>query len=97
MPRYATSKLMELLAVQGLHADLAASDKPGRIITSVVNPGFVKTSVMRESTGLMALFVPVMQVLLSRTAEVGARTLVHAAEGGRETDGQYLDDCQVKL
>jgi len=32
---------------------------------------------------------------MSRTAEVGARTLVLAAEGDEETHGQYLNDCKV--
>ena len=33
--------------------------------------------------------------LFARTTEVGARTLVNAAEGAEETHGQYMDDCGV--
>jgi retinol dehydrogenase-12 len=48
---------------------------------------------MREVTGLWLLFIEGLKVVLSRTTEVGGRTLVAGAEGGLETHGQYLNDC----
>ena len=37
----------------------------------------------------------IVSSLVARPTEVGARTLVNAAEGGEETHGQYMDDCGV--
>jgi hypothetical protein len=61
----------------------------------VVNPGFVATQIMRHSGPAFQVYLKVLQKLLSRTPEEGSRTLVHAAYGGEETHGQYLDDCNV--
>jgi hypothetical protein len=47
---------------------------------------------MREATGFYKLFVDTSKVLLSRTTEVGSRTLVLGAVGGEETHGMYLND-----
>lgn len=35
----------------------------------------------------------IVRSLVARPTEVGARTLVNAAEGSEETHGQYMDDC----
>lgn len=48
---------------------------------------------MREATGLWLLFIEGLKVVLSRTTEVGSRTLVAGAVGGLETHGKYLNDC----
>ena len=44
----------------------------------------------RASSVILALVVS----LFARTAEVGSRTLVHAAEGVVEIHGSYLNDCK---
>ena len=36
-----------------------------------------------------------MVKLLSRRTEVGARTLVHGASAGPESQGQYVPDCKI--
>ncbi|KAF4452556.1 Short-chain dehydrogenase reductase family [Fusarium albosuccineum] len=92
--RYSTSKLIELLAFRELVARLT-QPQSGHIVTSMINPGGVATDITRDGKGLLfKAFVRVSKMVFLRTAEEGSRTLVHAAEGGRETDGQYLDDCQ---
>ncbi|KAF2162214.1 hypothetical protein M409DRAFT_27221 [Zasmidium cellare ATCC 36951] len=92
--RYPTSKLILLLAFRQLHAQLRQPSK-GHIITSYVNPGGVATDITREMNGfLSSIFLKVLAKTFLRTAEEGGRTLVHAAEGGRDTDGKYLDDCR---
>jgi NAD(P)-dependent dehydrogenase (short-subunit alcohol dehydrogenase family) len=91
--RYNVSKMIELLCFRELAKDVTKSPKQ-RIIVSLINPGFVKTDIMREMTGLHKLYMKVMQKTLSRPTEVGGRILVSAAEGGDETHGQYLDDCK---
>ena len=60
-----------------------------------MNPGWVVTEVMREWTGLKQRIFRIVRSVFARTTEVGARTLVNAAEGGEETHGQYMDDCVV--
>jgi retinol dehydrogenase-12 len=93
--RYNVSKMIELLVTRELAAQLSTSSKPGsnQIVTSIINPGFVATDIMRSAGTYYAMLVKVLKALLARTAEEGGRTLVHAAEGGDETHGQYLDDC----
>lgn len=86
---------MELFAFRALVDDLNKSTKPGRFVVSIINPGYVKTDILRESTGITALGLSLLTKVLARTTEVGGRTLVHAAEGLRETHGAYLDDCKV--
>jgi retinol dehydrogenase 12 len=87
--------LVELLLVRELARRITDSSKPGRITASILNPGFVRTEIMRDGTWLFHIYYVCLAALLARTAEEGGRILVSAAEGGRETHGQYLDDCKV--
>lgn len=87
--------MIELLGVRELAASVTHSSKPGNITVSLINPGFVKTEIMREASPVFALFVAGLAKIYSRTPEEGGRILVSAAEGGKETHGQYLDDCKV--
>jgi retinol dehydrogenase-12 len=68
--------------------------KEGHIIASTMNPGFVATDIMREANWYRRIWFSIMKSLLARTAEVGGRTLVNAAEGGDATHGAYLNDCK---
>ncbi|KAI1132430.1 putative short-chain dehydrogenase/reductase family protein [Nemania abortiva] len=93
--RYVLSKLLELLAFRELSDAVTQSSKPGNIVISMINPGSVRTALDREGRGPRALVWTAFVRVVGRTAEQGSRTLVHAAQGGRETHGQYLDDCKV--
>ena len=93
--RYEVSKLIQLFCSRELANQLDESGKNGRIITSTINPGFVNTAIMRDAKWPYTWWLAFLKMTLSRTSEVGGRTLVHAAEGGDETHGQYLDDCKV--
>ncbi len=86
---------MQLLTVREFANELTKSTKPGRVITSVINPGFVATEIMRNGGPLFQTYMKLLRKALSRTPEEGGRTLVHGAEGAEETHGQYLDDCKV--
>ena len=86
---------MEMYGVQELAELQSASQKEGHIVINHVNPGWVVTEVMREWTGLKQMTFNITRRMFARTTEVGARTLVNAAEGGEETHGQYMDDCRV--
>ncbi|KAJ1324071.1 retinol dehydrogenase 12 [Microdochium nivale] len=96
LDRYAVSKLVQFLAVRELAARVTASGKPGsdRVTVSTVNPGGVKTDIDRGSTGMQRL-VNRSGGWILRPTEVGGRTLVHGAQGGRATHGAYLDNCVV--
>jgi hypothetical protein len=93
--RYYVSKLIQLLVVCEFAEELTKSTKPGKIITSVINPGFVATNIMRHEGWLFQIYLKGLRKMLARTAEEGSRTLIHGALGGEETHGQYLDDCKV--
>lgn len=86
---------MQLLTVRELANELTTSTKPGMVITSVINPGFVATEIMRNSGFFFQIYMAFLRKAYSRTSEEGGRTLVHGAEGAEETHGQYLDDCKV--
>ena len=93
------SKLLELLAVRELADKMTAAEKPGQghVTVSILNPGVVRTELERNAIGWWLKFRRWLTALtLSRTVEEGSKTLVHAAYGGRETHGQYLDDCVVR-
>ncbi|KAK7707702.1 hypothetical protein SLS63_013695 [Diaporthe eres] len=92
---YNVSKLMELLLVRELAGQITKSSKPGRVTTSIINPGFVRTDIMRDGSWLFHIYYVCLAALMARTSEEGGWILVNAAEGGEETHGQYLDDCKV--
>ncbi|KAF6799589.1 short-chain dehydrogenase reductase [Colletotrichum sojae] len=96
LDRYNVSKMIQLLVFREFADLLAKSDSQGRVVTSIVNPGYVATDITREATGFwFKLYLRLLSATLSRTAEVGSRTLVHAAYGDDETFGEYLEDCGV--
>ena len=87
--------MVQLLTVREFANELAKSTKEGKIITNVVNPGFVATDIMRHSTWTFQLWYRPLRWIMARSAEEGGRTLLHGAEGAEETHGQYLDDCKI--
>jgi retinol dehydrogenase 12 len=90
--------MMQLLLIRELAARSTASSKPGNVVISIINPGYVNTSIMREAgAALKAFMAVILKPLSARTAEEGGRTLVFAAYGGEETHGRYLDDCKVGM
>ncbi|KAE9377536.1 putative short-chain dehydrogenase [Stipitochalara longipes BDJ] len=91
--RYNVSKLLLLFGCRELAAQVSKSTKPGNIVVSLVNPGSVAKSESHREHGGVAFRLA--RKMLMRKTEEGSRTLVYAAQGGRETHGQYLDDCKV--
>ncbi|KAF2655951.1 NAD(P)-binding protein [Lophiostoma macrostomum CBS 122681] len=90
--RYPVSKLFQVLLVRELTTRLASSHCP--VIINCVNPGFCHSSLTRS-------FAPIAYIgkvlMRARSAEVGSRTLVHAASAGPISHGQYLSNCEVAL
>ena len=89
--RYNVSKLLEVLYTRELAARTKESGKP-QVIINYLNPGLCHSSLAREIEGWVFY---IMKALLARPTEHGSRTLVHAAEAGPETHGQYLSNCCI--
>ena len=96
MRRYSVSKLIELFLVRELAGQTSKSEKSDQIVISILNPGAVATDIVRDGSVFLRASSWVVFKTLCRTAEEGPRTLVHAADGGEETHGQYLDNCKIR-
>ncbi|KAJ5691801.1 Short-chain dehydrogenase/reductase SDR [Penicillium macrosclerotiorum] len=90
--RYPLSKMLVLFGVRAL-ADRLKESKEPLVIVNSPNPSWCKSELMREnsSTGYR-----LAQCLLARSTEHGSRALVHGILSGKESNGQYLDNCRVK-
>ncbi|KAI1118994.1 NAD(P)-binding protein [Nemania sp. NC0429] len=90
--RYQDSKLLQVLLQREIVKRLANA-KAGvpPVVFNLVSPGLCVTNIDRKE-GRYTLGVRVIHKLFYRTAEVGARTLVHGAYAGPESHGEYLVD-----
>lgn len=95
--RYNDSKILGVFVIRELAALLAASSKQGDVILNCLNPGFCVSEIMTRGqfTAMQLKLFAVGRAMLARTTEEGSRTLVHATLAGKETHGQYLDDCKI--
>ena len=102
--RYPLSKLIEHLVflqfASHVDNDINIASSPDKasdqsqVIVNLVNPGWCATSLGRYKPE--PFMQRVMAMIFRRTGEMGSRTLVHGALAGRESDGNYLSECQVK-
>ncbi len=65
------------------------------VTVNTVHPGFCRTGLFRRLPLALGVAVRIGLLLIGRTTEMGARTLVSAAGAGPETHGQYLDTAAV--
>jgi len=96
--RYYLSKLPVMLLIKYLAIVLTKSakedpDKKPLVVINNVGPGLCKTNLFRHTDSFAQTF---LLSFMGRESEVGARTLVHGAVAGKESNGQYLSECQVK-
>jgi len=96
--RYFLSKLPVMLLVRYLGAILEKSaqadpDNKPLVVINNIAPGFCTTNLFRQHADASTR---VMLKIVGRPSEEGARTLVHGGTAGKETNGQYLSECQVK-
>lgn len=90
--RYNLSKLLVIYAVRELAQRDAASGKSS-IIINTPNPSWCKSNLAREradETGFKFT-----EKVFARSTEEGSRALVHGLLAGKESNGQYLNDCHV--
>jgi NAD(P)-dependent dehydrogenase (short-subunit alcohol dehydrogenase family) len=86
--RYPLSKLLEVLLVQ----ELAGRVRGSEVIINMTNPGLCHSQLGREQDWKFQL----MKLVLARSTEVGARTLVAGATAGLESHGAYMTDGHVE-
>lgn len=92
--RYPVSKLLEVLFVRELCSQISTKH-PGdpSVVINMANPGLVHSALAREAGWQLAFF----KFLFARSTEYGSRTETYAAlDAGIESNGGYLDDCQLK-
>lgn len=89
------SKLLEVFIVRELASRISSSSNPFVVVVNNVSPGFCESTLRRDYSGIQAAATSLMECVMQRKTSVGARTLVHAVAAGRESHGQYLNDCHV--
>ncbi|KAI0046699.1 NAD(P)-binding protein [Auriscalpium vulgare] len=95
--RYFDTKLLGVFFVRELASRIFADSS---VIPVAVNPGFCKSALRRNFAFPMSLIDSIGDFLFARSTEEGARQLVWAAVGGRESEhelhGAYVSDAGVK-
>jgi hypothetical protein len=66
------------------------------VVINNVNPGLCVTTLNRHVKQEVRDQIDAMKAALGRTPEMGSRTLLHGAVGGKETHGKYLSECETK-
>lgn len=92
--RYSTSKLLQIIITKQLAKALSAKDPGDAVTVACLNPGLCDTSLFRNATWPISVFISLLVLLFARTAEAGSRTLMAAAEAGPEFHGKYMSDCK---
>ncbi|KAJ4304908.1 hypothetical protein N0V90_000436 [Kalmusia sp. IMI 367209] len=92
--RYGTSKLLQQIFLSELANKLPSSD----VIISFANCGMCRGSnLARQFTGFARVALGLMNKLMGRECDVGARTFIHAvAKLGEESHGQYIEDAKIQ-
>ncbi|KAJ7203656.1 short-chain dehydrogenase [Mycena pura] len=95
--RYFVAKLLALFFCRELARRV---DKDTGPIVVAVSPGLCATDLDHESSTnmFMAPIKRLLMPLIARTAEMGSRTIIHAAVGKNEDvqHGKYLANCRVE-
>lgn len=86
---YNTSKLLLVYVVRELDARMKASGKPA-VIINTPNPSYCKSGLLREVESSAP------PDFMARTQEMGSRAFLHGLLAGKETSGQYLNNCHVQ-
>ncbi|KAL4869868.1 hypothetical protein BDV12DRAFT_195876 [Aspergillus spectabilis] len=98
---YKLSKLLLLHAIITLSSLInqtpSAPDKsPNHVIVNSLDPCFCKTSLPREASGSLKIFLKIFESLFARTAEEGSRLVVMAAAGGEQSHGGYFRAAELR-
>lgn len=88
------SKLLQLYTVREFARRLLLSSSD--VVMNIVNPGLCKTDLSRNAGPLLQIIFTTIKALIAWTAEMGSRTLLHAAFARSESHGKYLSACEVQ-
>jgi NAD(P)-dependent dehydrogenase (short-subunit alcohol dehydrogenase family) len=80
--------------MRALSERLDQSDKPP-VTVNALTPGLCRTSLLRESSPMAQIIAGAIKLVVARSAEMGSRTLVHAAEAPSDSHGKYLRNCEI--
>jgi NAD(P)-dependent dehydrogenase (short-subunit alcohol dehydrogenase family) len=87
--QYFLVKLASYYFFQGLANQVKEEGLENKIIVNMADPGFCKTNMILGKVPLIAKPIVLFQyMILGRSAEVGARTLVGATTKGPESSGK---------
>ncbi|CAJ2502794.1 Uu.00g101880.m01.CDS01 [Anthostomella pinea] len=92
--RYGLSKLIQIFAVRQF-ATLAAPARTG-VVVNLISPGLCKSGLVRYAKLSTRLTIGAMTAVVGRTAEMGSRSVLHAAVAGEQSHGKLLSDCKIK-
>ncbi|KAF7295470.1 hypothetical protein MIND_01086800 [Mycena indigotica] len=91
--RYNVSKLLGHMAI----LKLAHYIDPKDVIVNVVNPGFCKSDLAREASGMMFVMFTLMKTFVGHSSEVGASTYLDAAVSqGKDSHGCFISGWAIK-
>ncbi|KAF5322502.1 hypothetical protein D9619_002190 [Psilocybe cf. subviscida] len=93
--RYEDSKLLNVFFTRSLAERLPLSE--GKVIVNTVNPGYCYSGLRDNWTGLRKVFDRLMEKVLARTSEEGARQLVWAAVGGEDEPLDNMHGAYLSL
>lgn len=91
--RYPVSKLMECYAVREL-ARLLPVSRSG-VVVNALSPGLCYSDLARNVGWFQWLGLASVRLLVARSAEMGSRTLLHAAVAGPESHGLLCGSCEI--
>ncbi|CAF3628811.1 unnamed protein product [Fusarium graminearum] len=86
--RYYVSKLMVLYLTREIASRLDTSEK-NSVIINTPNPSYCKSGLMREKEDVAP------PDFLARSGEMGSRALVAGVLAGPESNGKYMNNCQI--
>ncbi|KAF5693132.1 alcohol dehydrogenase [Fusarium denticulatum] len=87
--RYYVSKLIVLYITREIASRFGASEK-SNVIINAPNPSYCISGLMREKQDVAP------PDFLARSTEMGSRALVAGVLAGQESNGQYMNNCQVR-
>ncbi|KAG0652271.1 short chain dehydrogenase atnD [Hyphodiscus hymeniophilus] len=94
--RYPASKLLEVFMVRALAPRMESGPHANEpVILNMLNPGLCHSGLARDAKGFQGIVIALLKFLLARTTEVGSRTLLAAAEAGKESHGKYMSNCVI--
>ena len=74
----------------------SASVKKPEVVINNPAPGWCRTELFREEYATWPAPQKLAFKMIGRESEEGSRCLVHAVTAGKESQGGYLSECQVK-